>query len=227
MEKMKQSEKTKRIERLKQNKTYIILTCVITLLPMIIGILLWSKLPDRMATHFGADNNPNGWSGKGFAVFGLPLFCLAIHLLCTFATLADPKHQGIPEKVYKLMLLITPLASLFCGVAIYGYILYPQMDIGIIAKIFLGLVLVSTGNYLPKCRQNYTVGIKLPWTLSDEENWDHTHRLAGRIWVLCGVFFIINAFLNIGGAAIFFLVFAVIILVPVGYSLIYYIRHSK
>lgn len=194
---------------------------------MIVGIILWKQLPDQMATHFGEGNVPNGWSSKEFTVFGLPVFCLAAHLLCTFSTAWDPKRQGISSKVFKLILLICPIVSLICGVAVYGYALSWNLNIGILVEEFVGLIFVVVGNYLPKCRQNYTVGIKIPWTLDDEENWNHTHRVAGWIWIPCGLFLMVNAFLNIGGAWIFFAVFAIMIFVPIGYSFIYYLRHKK
>lgn len=217
----------KKKERLEKNKSIIILTSIITILPMFVGILFWSRLPEQMATHFGSDNTANGWSSKGFAVFGLPLFCLLIHLLCVGTTLADPKQKGIPDKVFKMITLISPLTSLICAVTIYGYALNLGINIGIIIYIFVGLLFVLIGNYLPKCRQNYTVGIKLPWTLDNEDNWNRTHRLAGKIWVLCGLFFIVNAFLNIGGAGLFFLILALMTVVPAVYSFIYYLKHQK
>lgn len=214
------------MKKWKENKGFILITSLATLVPAVAGTLLWQKLPDTMATHFGRGNVPNGWSSKGFTVFGLPLFMLVIHLLCGFATAQDPKQNGISNKVYRLILLICPVISLLCGVTIYGYALNISVNIGLIAEVFVGLLLIVIGNYLPKCRQNFTVGIKLPWTLADEENWNHTHRLAGFVWMLCGVFFVLNAFFNIGGALVFFGVFAVMIIIPTGYSLIYYINHK-
>ena len=114
------------MEKWKKNKGFIILTSLITLLPMMAGIFLWQKLPDQMATHFDFQNVPNGWSSKTFAVFGLPLFILAGHLFCTFYTSADPKRQHINDKLYRLVLLLCPAISVICGIAIYGYAEFGQ-----------------------------------------------------------------------------------------------------
>lgn len=210
------------MERWKRNKVYFIITSMITIIPMIVGILLWGQLPDRVATHFGADNIPNGWSSKGFAVFGLPIFCLAVHILCTAAVIYDKeKQRAISDRIFRLILWICPMVSIVCGVSIYGYALAYPIDIGILAEVFVGGIFVIVGNYLPKCRQNYVIGIRIPWTLADKENWNHTHRLAGWIWIPCGIFLIINAFLNIGGIWTFFVVFGIMIIVPIGYSFLY------
>ena len=53
-----------------------------------------------------------------------------------------------------------------------------SIDANLILEILMGALLIIIGNYLPKCRQNYTIGIKIPWTLADEDNWNRTHRPA-------------------------------------------------
>lgn len=62
----------------KKYKTTLILTTLISLFPMVIGLLLWNRMPDTIATHFGTNNVPNGWSSKTMAVIGIPLFLAAL-----------------------------------------------------------------------------------------------------------------------------------------------------
>ena len=62
-----------------------------------------------------------------------------------------------------------------------------KIDINLIMPILFGLLFTVIGNYLPKCKQNYTIGIKIPWTLDSEENWNKTHRFAGIFWVVGGL----------------------------------------
>ena len=59
-----------------------------------------------------------------------------------------------------------------------------------------GVMFIGLGNYMPKLKQNYTIGIKVPWTLNSEENWNMTHRMAGKLYVVAGVISIIIALLN-------------------------------
>lgn len=66
-----------------------------------------------------------------------------------------------------------------------------RLNISLIAPIFVSIIFILIGNYLPKCRQNYTMGIRLPWTLNDEKNWKKTHRLAGLLFVISGILTII------------------------------------
>ena len=96
-----------------KNKKYWILTSIVTLLPILLGLLLWNRLPEKLPTHFGIDGAADGWSGKGFAVFGLPLMMLAFHIVILFATRLDKHNRGHNEKVMNLVGLIFPTMPSF------------------------------------------------------------------------------------------------------------------
>lgn len=176
---------------LKANKNTLILTSIITVLPVLVGIAFWSRLPDPMATHFGMDNEANGFSSRFFAVFGIPLFLLALEWVGALVTSVDPRRQNITPKMFTLVLWIVPVISILCAATIYPYNLGMRLDISFFAMIFLGLMFIVIGNYLPKARQNYTIGIRIPWTLANEQNWNRTHRMAGYLWVAGGILMIL------------------------------------
>lgn len=201
---------------LKKYKNNIILTSVITLLPIVAGMILWDRLPNEIATHFGTNNQPDSYSSKAFAVFGLPLLMLGLHLLCIFITNADPKKQNISDKAIGVVLWIIPLTSLILMSVTYAYALGSKIRIGFIAIMFLGILFILLGNYMPKTRQNYTFGLKIPWTLNDEENWVKTHRFAGRIMVLGGAIICTTA--TFENPFIFFPVVTVMAFGPIAYS---------
>ena len=204
----------------KENKKTMILTSILILLPILAGIVLWNQLPDQVATHFGYGGEADGWSSKAFAVFGLPALLLAIHLLCTYVTGTDPKYDRYPEKMKKIVLWICPVVSCIGAYTTYANALGKDLsNMGSWVMLILGVVFVVVGNYLPKVKQNYYLGIKLPWTYASEENWNKTHRLGGKVWVVGGILFIINAFLNVKGLEI--VLGAAMILIPTVYSYLY------
>lgn len=82
---------------MKEYRKRMILTSFVTIIPMFVGLLLWNKLPDTMATHFGSNNTPNGWSSKTFAVIGLPLLLLVLHWISVGITLNDPEEAEYRE----------------------------------------------------------------------------------------------------------------------------------
>lgn len=211
---------------LKRNKLTIILTALITAAPMLLGLALWSRLPETIATHFDMNGVPNGWSSRAFTVFGLPLFLVAVHLLCAFGTMMDPKRKNIQDKMYKLVLWICPVISVLVCTAVYLYALGVNVDMARTAELLVGILFIIIGNYLPKCRQSYTMGIKLPWTLHDEENWNATHRFGGWLWMAGGVAYLLLALLGVRSTALMLAFLLVMVLVPTVYSYLYYLRHK-
>ncbi len=201
---------------IKKHLKTIIITSVLTLTPMIVGLALWNQLPAEVPTHFGLNNEPDSYSSKAFAVFGMPLLMLAMHIVCILATKLDPKNKNYSDKVFTMVLYIIPAVSLLMCAMIYPVALGKEMRVGLIAILFMGLLFTVTGNYLPKCKQTYTMGIKLPWTLDDSENWTKTHALAGKIWVAGGLLIIATAFLE--SPVVFFSILTVMVLVPTVYS---------
>ena len=210
-------------------KTYrktLIITSIVIVLPILAGLLYWNRLPDMMATHFGADNEANGYSSKLFAVFGLPLFCLAMHWIAAVVTLHDPRKQNISPKLFTLVLWIVPVVSLICGGIMYPYNLGYKLDISFIMQLMIALMFIIIGNYLPKARQNYTIGIKLPWTLENEENWNLTHRLAGFLWVIGGALLLILTLLKGGSLTGLLAITIVISVLPCIYSFWLHVRRN-
>ena len=213
---------------LKRNRKTIILTTMITALPILAGLLLWSRLPETIATHFDAHGEPNGWSSKAFAVFGLPAFIVGCHLLCAFGTMADPKRKNIQDKMFKLVLWICPVISILTCGGVYLYALGVNVDVSRLAEYMVAAVFIIVGNYLPKCRQSYTMGIKLPWTLNDEENWNATHRFGGRVWMAGGVVMLVLSLLGVVRNTVVLVgLMLVMILIPAAYSYRYYRTHRE
>ena len=201
----------------KELKKTLTLTTLITLLPILVGLFYWNQLPDKMATHFDMEGTPNGWSSKWFAVIGIPVFLALVNVLCTILTETDPRRHKYPEKMMKLVYWICPVVSWICAGLTISY------ELGIefaampkFGSLFVGIMFVVIGNYLPKIKQNYYMGIKLPWTYSDEENWNRTHRMAGQLWVVGGIILLLNFFLQITGLEI--VVLFSMILIPTVYS---------
>ncbi len=208
-------------------KRNLLLTSACILLPVCAGVVLWGRLPERVPTHFNFYGVPDGWSSKAFAVFGLPLFLLGLQLLCAFAMSHDPKAGNVGGKIRALVLWICPAVSLFAAAMIYPHALGYSVNMTMFAMLLTGTLFVVLGNYLPKCRQNYTIGIKLPWTLADEDNWNRTHRMAGPLWVAGGFLVILDALLQFAGPYLFAGVLTLIAVAPIVYSAALYVAKRK
>ena len=127
----------------------------------------------------GADGEANGWSDKAHAVFFLPCMLAVIHLIAAAVVLADPKRKNIHRKPMMLTLWIVPVISLITNGSTYVIALGADLNMSVFLCLVIGIVFILLGNYMPKLQQNYTVGIKVPWTLNSEGKLE-PHPPAGR-----------------------------------------------
>lgn len=194
------------------------ITSLVTLFPMAIGLLLWQDLPNQLPTHFSLTGGADGFSSKLEAIIFLPLVMLGLQWFVIFMTSLDPKSRNVSPKMKNLVYWLIPVINGVLQLSVYGNSLGLLHHNNRIVGILLGFLFVVLGNYFPKTRLNYTVGIRLPWTLNSEENWDKTHRLAGKIWVAGGVILILDALLEWAVPLVLAFVLVVIILVPCLYS---------
>lgn len=212
---MKQENKKRGLDQL------AVITTLVCLLPMIFSALVYRDLPDQMAVHWGVDNQPDGWASKPFAAFGLPVFLAALNLLCHIGSNRIGGEERQPKALLLFCKWLPALLSLILVPITLLIALGKEINVGGIACGIVGVALLLVGNYMPKCRKNRTMGIKLPWTLADEENWDKTHRLAGPLWMLFGVVTLAAAFFLNEAPWLGWLVVAIlflVVLVPLFYS---------
>ncbi len=171
---------------IKKNKFQIILSSVIMLLPMLFGIIMWNELPDIIATHFGASGNADGFSGKAFAVFGVPAVFLVLQALTLLITALDKGQKEQSPKALSMIFWIIPTLSLFINTVMYSVVLGKDFHLPMLIPTVLGILFIVMGNYMPKVKKNSTLGVKLSWALRNEENWNKTHRFSGKLMVVGG-----------------------------------------
>ena len=213
---------------LKNNKGKLIVSSILILLPILAGLLLWDRLPERLTTHWGADGNADGFMDRALAIVIIPVILLAVHWLCVLFTARDPKNREQTPKALSMVLWIIPATSILMNGLMYAVALGMQPDMMNLMMLMLGLMFVLIGNYLPKCKQNFTIGIKVKWALASEENWNATHRFGGRIWVVGGFLMMLGVFLP-SPAALAVLLIAIFVLAaaPMIYSWAYYKKQAQ
>ena len=208
---------------LKQHKRTLLLTSLLTLLPIPVGLLLWNRFPETMAVHWGFTGEADGYAGPAFAVFALPLLMLAFHWLCVLFTALDKGNRGRNQKMFRVVLWTVPIISNLSLLGLYAFALDVTFSPVAWTMVPMGILFAVIGNYLPKTRMNSTMGIKIPTTYSSEENWNATHRFVGKIWVAGGIVIALCALLTHRWAAsVMLILMAVLCILPMVYSWRYY-----
>lgn len=152
-----------------------------TLLPALIGLVLWSTNPQTVFP---------------LAVLFTPVLLALTLALCLHLTEKLEKDREKNKKINSVVIWIIPVLSNVTFWISYA-VAVQRMEVPvlrILSWLFAAMYLVL-GNYLPKCRPNSVVGFRVKWTASTEENWNATHRLAGPCYVVCGFLMLIGSFL--------------------------------
>ena len=205
----------------KEEKIELLLTTVVCLIPVIAGIILYPRLPDQIATHWDSQGNVNGMSSKLVGAIIFPAILVVVNLIFPILLRVDPKYENMNGKLKTLTHWIIPIIEMVCSGITLAAGLGMETHVEAVGPMVLGVLLVLIGNYLPKTKQSYTMGIKLPWTLSSEENWNHTHRMAGFLWVAGGLILIICGVLPRKVIPVL-AIMIIIVIVPCAYSYLYY-----
>ncbi|MBE6557568.1 MAG: DUF1648 domain-containing protein [Ruminococcaceae bacterium] len=213
---------------MKKHKWKILVSSLVMLIPTVVGLILWNKLPEKLPVHWGPGGKVDGWGSPVLAVVILPLILLGIYWLCLFITSKDKKQADQSPKAMGMIFWLMPFISLFASGFIYAAALGLEFNFTALISVFLGIVFLVVGNYMPKCKQNYTLGVKLTWTLANEENWNATHRFAGKLWVICGVLIMLCAFLPMEAFPVVALGIILLAVIPVAiYSSLYYKKQVR
>ena len=199
----------------------VLISCLLCLVPIVMSAIFYSRLPQQVPVHWDAAGNINGYAPRLFAAFGIPGIMLVINAFTWFWILHDPKRENASKAVRAIGLWMIPILSILVqGIILYNAIAEP-FNFYTILTLAMGILFIVLGNYLPKCKQNFTVGIKLPWTLNSEENWNRTHKLAGYLWVVCGFLMMVTSFFQ-SAAWMMLVILIPMVLIPTVYSFVLY-----
>lgn len=167
---------------------YFIITSIVCLLPILLGVLIWDRLPNTMAIHFDINNNPDNFASKGFVVFGLPILMVLLQVFCCFVNDINAKKHGERKKFEAVTKWIIPVMTVILQLATFGIGLGYKIDVRIVAAVIVGVVFIVIGNYMPKFDyiKNYDV---------DTDKARKINRFIGIESVIMGILFIISIFL--------------------------------
>lgn len=214
----------KNIFNKKMLKTWIV--TLVILIVAIVGILI---MPDTIPTHFGPSGEPDAWGTK-YSMLMFPAVVILVAVLAIPLMKVDPKIENYErfEKYYYNFFFGFSIFFLVVEVANISIALGAAINVGSVICFTMGVFMAFIGNLMPKIKQNFSFGIKAPWTLADEEVWFKTHRLGGKVFVLGGLLMMIGAFIP-GEEKVWAALAAIVIMavVPLVYSIIVYLNKNK
>lgn len=186
-------KKQKKINYMKTRQTILnALIVLFALSPIAYLMFVWGSVPETIVTRFNFDEPVDKEQSRQtflIATLVLSTTAAAVYLLMRNLRKIDPKVKssthtsGFNRMGLSITVFLVLLNYFFILTAVYSWEVSKKAIF-----IFAGLLLAVLGNYMNNIKPNFFAGIRLPWTLNDENNWRQTHHLAGKLWFLGGVF---------------------------------------
>ena len=180
---------------MKREKILWLLTSCLILLPTLLVFALDGWLSDLLIRHWGSEGAAASSLSLLRTLRFFPLILLFVHGVCLAVTKWDNRKRGQSPKVMGLVFWILPFLSLYCSAMFVASAFGMDLSASLWSGILMGVLMLLIGNYLPKCTPNRTVGIRIKWTLADEENWNATHRFGGKVWFIGAIVILASSLL--------------------------------
>ncbi|MBU5263543.1 SdpI family protein [Bacillus atrophaeus] len=168
---------------------------VIIVLTVLTWVFTYSSLPNNLVTHWGINGNADDYSSKFNAMMTFIGIMIIQYILMVIIPKIDPKNNYKTFKrpymaIFNTMFAVLFIINLITILTGLGY----DLPIPYLGSFVLGAIFMVFGNFIQKVKPNFFLGIRTPWTLSNERVWKDTHRVSSKLFVLAGVIIMLTAF---------------------------------
>ena len=156
---------------------------------VVISIVAYPDLPERVPTHWGANGEVNGWSSRLWGAWMMPLIMAALWLLLRAIPHIDPRkanYEKFAGMYDAFVILILGFLLVMHGVVIAAAT-GSDVKMDKIVMPLVGVFIAAMGFLIPRAAPNWFIGIRTPWTLTSDESWVKTHKLGGPLFVALGL----------------------------------------
>ncbi len=175
----------------------LIVGLALILIAVVFSLAVYNRLPDRMASHWGLNDEVNGTISRFWGAFLMPVIAAAMLALFLLIPSIDPLKANIATFRPMFNAFITALMVFL----FYLHILTVLWNLGVqgfhmstMLMPGLGLIFIFAGLMMRQAKRNFFIGIRTPWTLSSDRVWTQTHRIGGILFVMCGVIALLGVF---------------------------------
>lgn len=184
------------------------------------AIFSYPYLPENVPMHWNIEGKVDSYEPKERAVWFMPVMITLMWILFMVLPKIDPKREKyklfVPE--WEILQVVLLGFFVYLQMLIIFTSVNPEFDFVSLMFVGMGTMFFVMGNFLPKIKQNYFLGIKVPWTLTSEDNWNKTHRFGGWCFVFAGLILIIQGIFKVFFPVLVFWVIMAAAFLPIAYS---------
>jgi uncharacterized membrane protein len=154
-----------------------------------VAIYYYPQMPDKIASHWNAQGEVNGYMDSFWGLFFVPILLTILAFIFMFIPKIDPLHANYKDfkRHYDHFIFV------IIGFMFYIYLLTIWWNLGNKFNLIQYMIPAFTvlfyfsGVLIQNARPNWFVGIRTPWTLSSEKVWNKTHKLGGKLFKAVGI----------------------------------------
>jgi len=210
-------------------KTATILSLSLIAVALVVGLVLYARLPDPMPSHWNAAGEVDDYMPKFWGIFLMPIVTTVLVGLFLLIPQIDPLKANIAQfrDIFNWFIVAFVAYMLYIYALTLAASLGYSFNMTIMLIPVVGLLFIGVGYMMSKARRNFFIGIRTPWTLSSETVWDETHKLGSKMFMVGGVVTIVSAFLGEKGIWLLMVAMLAAAFVPIVYSYILWKRENK
>jgi uncharacterized membrane protein len=168
----------------------------LVMVAFVITIYFYPQMPEKMAMHWNAKGQVDGYTNKNSGIFLMPFMMAGIAILLYFIPCLDPRRRNIERfrPYYEGFIVVLSVFLLAVQYQVILWNLGIKLSPNIFMPVAVGLLFFYIGFLCEKAKSNWFIGIRTPWTLSSDRVWEKTHRLGGILFKITGIIAITGIF---------------------------------
>lgn len=165
-----------------------ILMMLFLLISIVSSVYCYTQLPDTIASHWGLSGEVDDYSGKAI-IFLFPGVMIFMILLFWFIPKIDPLKNNIKSfySSFETFILVFLLFFLLLQAQFTLWNMGFQIPPNMFMPLLTGFLFFSIGVMLNKTTPNWFIGIRTPWTISNEKVWKKTHDIGSKLFKIAGI----------------------------------------
>lgn len=155
---------------------------------IVASVLVYSRMPERVPTHWNMSGEVDGWSSRFFGAWLMPLMMAVILVILRLVPHIDPRGANYEKfrGAYDTIVALTMAFMLGLHFMHLAFAVGVDIPVEKVIPAAVGVFFIVIGILLPRVHPNWFIGIRTPWTLTSDIAWEKTHKLGGTLFIASG-----------------------------------------
>lgn len=169
---------------------------VFTAAAVVVSIVAYPHLPERIPTHWNVTGGADGWSSRLWGAWLMPLVMALVWFILRAIPHIDPRRANYEKfsGMYDLVVILIIGFMLMTHVIVLLAATGTPIPVDTVLMATVGVFIAIMGLLIPRSHPNWFIGIRTPWTLTSDLSWERTHKLGGNLFVALGVLMVLSTF---------------------------------